>query len=940
MRARTSCHTGLLAAAAVLATLGCKSSSGTFVQVTFDGIVDPSEPIQTIRLDLALAGHSDTAVFQAPSNAGIVLPTTATLEIRSGEGNLTAVAKALGVGGRLLGQGSAVGQVEAGQTSKLLVNFGADVISTDDAGVVDSGIDGQPGTDARLPLRDGPPLGMAEAGRDGGTVLTDAASFPDLVPLGTGGVQGSGGTSGSGGAGGQDAGPGKTDGPDATVASDVPAGYQLALKPSSIDFGLWPVGSVATALSLTVTNVGSAPAPMLALFNSNGRHFPVSVDRCSGIKLDPGSACVVAFGFTPDTPGTVRSNGSLSTQDGTALSFNLSGTGMAGGSTLGLSPQAVEFSEVDVGIASSVTFTVTNKGTGPSGQIQAQVVGASSFQVVNNTCANMSLGAQGQCTFVLMFAPTTFGVANATVTVQSESGGAASASVIGRGQDRVQLAVQFAGTGTGSVSAAGTTCANSNPCSISVVRTDANAPPKLDVTAVPNAGSQFAGWSGDCSGSGSCAVVMDSNHTVTANFAAVAQVKVSINVIGLAGHKGSIDSADGTLSCTGNCPNLLHEPSSSFTLIAKPASNASFVAWTDGPCRGTEGKCTFPLTGDVNITATFGPQSYMFVSSSTVVPGKLMGVEGADRECQRLASNAGLPGNYVAWLSGKAFDARTRVGSGGWVRTDGRPFAKNIVTLGANTKQIVFYPPRTDEAGNDLGNSTLYVATGSNQDGTSMGAQCEDYTNVVGSHYVGNAAAGSQVWSMTELHGDGCARPYHLYCFRSDALVADIVPAPQPGRRVFLSQQPYVIGNGISPDQLCRTEAALANLGSATPFVAFMATSSTPATKRLNPSGPPWKRFDEVLVARQASDFGQGKLLAPIDLAADGVSYLSSEVWTGAVSPTELGTATCGDWTTTLSLSPAIVGYPASSASPEWFNFGGPIAPCSDPNTHVLCIEP
>jgi hypothetical protein len=39
------------------------------------------------------------------------------------------------------------------------------------------------------------------------------------------------------------------------------------------------------------------------------------------------------------------------------------------------------------------------------------------------------------------------------------------------------------------------------------------------VTATPNPGYQFAGWSGDCVGSGACQLTMDSPHFVTANFA-------------------------------------------------------------------------------------------------------------------------------------------------------------------------------------------------------------------------------------------------------------------------------------------------------------------------------------------------------------------------------------------------------------------------------------
>ena len=43
----------------------------------------------------------------------------------------------------------------------------------------------------------------------------------------------------------------------------------------------------------------------------------------------------------------------------------------------------------------------------------------------------------------------------------------------------------------------------------------------VGLTATPGVGSTFAGWSGDCSGTGSCSVTMDVDHAVTATFTAV-----------------------------------------------------------------------------------------------------------------------------------------------------------------------------------------------------------------------------------------------------------------------------------------------------------------------------------------------------------------------------------------------------------------------------------
>jgi hypothetical protein len=280
------------------------------------------------------------------------------------------------------------------------------------------------------------------------------------------------------------------------------------------------------------------------------------------------------------------------------------------------------------------------------------------------------------------------------------------------------------------------------------------------------------------------------------------------------------------------------------------------------------------------------------------------------------------------------------VGNGGWVRTDGRPISKNIGMLTSTSGlQGVYYPPRLDELGNDLGNVHTYVATGGVSDGTAVESQCGDYTSPQGGIYVGDAAAGYLAWAYRELDSSGCNKPLHLYCFRSDALVADIIPPPQPGRRIFISSAPYVPGLGTSPDQMCQADATKANLANASKFIAFIATSTMPAAKRLSPGGMPWKRFDEVFVVRQPSDITTGLLLAPANLVADGSQFSNANIWSGTNSPTEASAGTCQDWQSNASSLSGSVGDSITTAAPDWFNIGTTV-PCNNPSVRVTCIEP
>jgi galactose oxidase len=73
------------------------------------------------------------------------------------------------------------------------------------------------------------------------------------------------------------------------------------------------------------------------------------------------------------------------------------------------------------------------------------------------------------------------------------------------------LSVALGGSGAGTVSGGGLSCPG--VCGI-----DATGGTVATLTATPAAGSTFTGWSGDCSGTGSCAVTLDQDRAVTATF--------------------------------------------------------------------------------------------------------------------------------------------------------------------------------------------------------------------------------------------------------------------------------------------------------------------------------------------------------------------------------------------------------------------------------------
>jgi hypothetical protein len=714
----------------------------------------------------------------------------------------------------------------------------------------------------------------------------------------------------------------------------------LTVVPTDQDFLMVVQGMTSQEYFFMVTNKGGVASGALAAGIAPVGEFAITTNTCDGMTLAPNATCKVGIKMTP--AGTGARNATLAVRGspgGTAVA-TLRGTGLAPGMIV-LAPQPKMYGVVDVGAPSSVPFTVTNTGGSPTTAIALQLTGDVTFTITNDQCTGMTLAPMGACMFSAVFTPTTFGPRGSSLSASAATGGTSVSALTGTGRDFVALTVTKNGTGGGTVAASGLSCANTT-CMGSYPRTDPAAFQVVSLTAAPDAFSTFTGWTGaGCTGTGTCQVTMNMAQAVTATFA-VKQVNITATNISVSGQTGTIVTDDGAFTCAaGTCGPTKHNAQATIGIVAKPAGGSNFIAWSNGPCKGVNPTCNVPLTGDLDVTATFGPPNYMFVTSTTVIPGRLGGIAGGDAECVARATAAGLPGTYRAWLSdvegGVAINAIDHVGDkGGWVRTDGRPFTPS--GSGIN-KGVIYYPPRVDEAGNDLGPKRIPVVTGSTGSGMNFGVQCGGYMQTAGSAYIGLAAAGSFYWSYNELDSQGCQDSLHLYCFRTDLSATVTITTLTPAHHLFISDLAVKPVGGLAGlDAECIADAKAAGLANFTTYVALLATSTKPALSRINATTGPWKRFDEVVVAATTADLGIGNLIAPIDVAADGVTYKNPSVWTGAVDPMTAGDATCTDWTSPANTVRGRYGYPNAASTPDWFSSGQ--VTCDQAGMYVICAEP
>jgi PKD repeat protein len=123
----------------------------------------------------------------------------------------------------------------------------------------------------------------------------------------------------------------------------------------------------------------------------------------------------------------------------------------------------------------------------------------------------------------------------------------------------------------------------------------------VTLTVTPGPGSVFTGWSGDCSGTGSCQVTMNQARSVTATFAP-GSFPVTVSKQGTG--SGQVSSSPAGIGCGSGC-QASFAASSTVTLTAAPAAGSVFAGWS-GDCSGT-GTCQLTMSHARSVTATFAP---------------------------------------------------------------------------------------------------------------------------------------------------------------------------------------------------------------------------------------------------------------------------------------------------------------------------------------------
>jgi hypothetical protein len=130
----------------------------------------------------------------------------------------------------------------------------------------------------------------------------------------------------------------------------------------------------------------------------------------------------------------------------------------------------------------------------------------------------------------------------------------------------------------------------------------------IEVTLTPNpeAGSEFKGWSGACSGTGACKVTMSAAKSVGAEFT-LEQHQLSVTQTGSG--SGTVTSSPAGINCGATCAAAFNH-GAEVTLTASFGPSTEAVAWSGCTSEPSPSECKVTMSAAKSVTAEFALEQH------------------------------------------------------------------------------------------------------------------------------------------------------------------------------------------------------------------------------------------------------------------------------------------------------------------------------------------
>ena len=186
----------------------------------------------------------------------------------------------------------------------------------------------------------------------------------------------------------------------------------LTAAPANVSFGNVQIGT-SQSQSDTVSNTGGSSLTITQAavtgtgFSTTGLTLPLT--------LDVGQSTTFSVVFKPTSGGSATGNLALTNSASSSpLNIALAATAVEGG-TLSASPTSMSFGNVQVGLNQSQTETLKNTG-GQNLTVSKATFSGSGFSSTGLTLP-LTLAPNQSTTFAVVFAPTSSGAANSTLSL-------------------------------------------------------------------------------------------------------------------------------------------------------------------------------------------------------------------------------------------------------------------------------------------------------------------------------------------------------------------------------------------------------------------------------------------------------------------------------------------------------------------------------------------
>lgn len=204
---------------------------------------------------------------------------------------------------------------------------------------------------------------------------------------------------------------------------------QLQANPTSMSFGTVNAGSSGTQ-QITLSNTGTA-AVQISSIAASGAGFSVN-GITTPFTLNAAAAATLNVVFAPTAAGSVSGSATVtSNATNSSLSISLTGTGAAGTVTLSANPPSLAFGNVNAGVASSKSVTLTNGGT--ANVTISQVTVSAKDVTASGVTTPVTLTPGQSQTMTVAFKPTAAETVSGNITVTNTQGTNAVVAVSGTG---------------------------------------------------------------------------------------------------------------------------------------------------------------------------------------------------------------------------------------------------------------------------------------------------------------------------------------------------------------------------------------------------------------------------------------------------------------------------------------------------------------------------